>query len=134
VYPCFVPECALLRAHGGWWVQNSGTSGNVEIDGIPIDRLGLRTLRSRVLIVPQDPVLFSGTVRSNLDPFGTFVDGELWAALEASSLGALVPLSEWTIRSLYLYTVDRGYPYDSCMEEPLTYLSAWSRCARRRGS
>jgi ATP-binding cassette subfamily C (CFTR/MRP) protein 1 len=52
--------------------------------------VGLATLRSALMIVPQDPVLYSGTVRTNLDPFVDFEDDELWTALEACSLGELV--------------------------------------------
>jgi ABC-type multidrug transport system fused ATPase/permease subunit len=69
---------------------HSGTSGTVTIDGVPIDGVGLATLRSALMIVPQDPVLYSGTVRTNLDPFVDFEDDELWTALEACSLGELV--------------------------------------------
>jgi ABC-type multidrug transport system fused ATPase/permease subunit len=44
-------------------------SGRLLIDGVDILKLPLRTLRSRLAIVPQDPVLFKGTIKSNLDPF-----------------------------------------------------------------
>ncbi|XP_054155712.1 uncharacterized protein LOC128954168 [Oppia nitens] len=43
--------------------------GRIVIDGIDISQLGLHELRSRLTIIPQEPVLFSGTIRSNLDPF-----------------------------------------------------------------
>jgi len=46
--------------------------GTIEIDGIDIRDLGLHTLRSRISIIPQDPVLFAGTIRSNLDPFNKY--------------------------------------------------------------
>jgi ABC-type multidrug transport system fused ATPase/permease subunit len=52
-------------------------SGSIRIDGIDISRLKLHALRSRVAIVPQDPVLFAGTVRSNLDPFNVHTEREL---------------------------------------------------------
>jgi ABC-type multidrug transport system fused ATPase/permease subunit len=52
------------------------------IDGIDIASVGLKTLRSRISIIPQDPVLFSGTVRSNLDPFSERTDDELWTVLD----------------------------------------------------
>ncbi|KAI4117408.1 MAG: hypothetical protein LQ345_002349 [Seirophora villosa] len=55
--------------------------GTIKIDGIDISRLKLHDLRSRMTIIPQDPVLFSGTVRSNLDPFGEHTDAELRVAL-----------------------------------------------------
>ena len=57
-------------------------SGRIIIDGIPIDRLGLHDLRSRLTILPQDPVIFSGTLRFNLDPFKQHTDAQVWRALE----------------------------------------------------
>lgn len=56
-------------------------SGSITIDGIDISRIKLHDLRSRLAIIPQDPVLFSGTVRSNLDPFNQHTDNELRDAL-----------------------------------------------------
>lgn len=56
--------------------------GVVEIDGVNIATLGLDTLRSRLSIIPQDPTLFTGTIRSNLDPFEKYTDEEIWYALE----------------------------------------------------
>ena len=52
-------------------------SGQVLIDGIPLEGLGLGYLRSRLTIIPQDPVLFSGTLRENLDPFGAATDEQV---------------------------------------------------------
>ncbi|KAM0467042.1 hypothetical protein ACHAPV_000556 [Trichoderma viride] len=56
-------------------------SGNVLIDGVDISKIDLHSLRSRLAIIPQDPVLFSGTVRSNLDPFNERTDEELRESL-----------------------------------------------------
>lgn len=64
--------------------------GRICIDGLSTGELGLHDLRSKISIIPQDPVLFSGTMRSNLDPFGENGDEEIWAALERVELGAVV--------------------------------------------
>ncbi|KAJ3278722.1 Multidrug resistance-associated protein 1, partial [Blyttiomyces sp. JEL0837] len=61
-------------------------SGKITIDGLHIASMGLKDLRSRLSIIPQDPILFSGTIRYNLDPFGEYTDLEVWEALEASGL------------------------------------------------
>lgn len=62
--------------------------GSIRIDGIDIASVPLETLRSRITIIPQDAQLFSGTVRSNLDPFNVHEDTELWTALERCRLAS----------------------------------------------
>lgn len=56
-------------------------SGKIVIDGIDISTIGLQDLRENITIVPQDPTLFTGTIRSNLDPFGLFSDEQIFVAL-----------------------------------------------------
>ncbi|KAF9915542.1 hypothetical protein BX616_005921 [Lobosporangium transversale] len=56
-------------------------AGSIVIDGIDISKIGLEDLRSRLTIIPQDAVLFNGTIRSNLDPFQEHTDYEIWEAL-----------------------------------------------------
>jgi ABC-type multidrug transport system fused ATPase/permease subunit len=69
----------LFRLHG---IQ----SGSVMIDGVDIHSIGLADLRSHMSIIPQNPVIFSGTVRYNLDPFDRCTDAQLWAALDKVQL------------------------------------------------
>lgn len=64
--------------------------GQIFIDGMDISKLGLHELRSRITIIPQDPVLFSGSLRMNLDPFDSYSDEEVWRALEYSHLKSFV--------------------------------------------
>ncbi|PNY29412.1 Oligomycin resistance ATP-dependent permease YOR1 [Tolypocladium capitatum] len=65
-------------------VEISG--GSITVDGLDIATIGLHDLRSRLAIIPQDPTLFHGTVRSNLDPFGEHADLALWSALRQAGL------------------------------------------------
>lgn len=66
------------------------SEGEILIDGINIAGLGLHALRSRLTIIPQDAILFSGTLRINLDPFNKHSDDDIWRALEHAHLKAFV--------------------------------------------
>ncbi|EDW66850.1 ATP-binding cassette sub-family C member 4 [Drosophila virilis] len=65
--------------------------GGIYIDDIETGSISLETLRTRISIIPQDPVLFSATIRYNLDPFERYSDAELWRALEDVELRAAIP-------------------------------------------
>ncbi|XP_069753249.1 ATP-binding cassette sub-family C member 5 isoform X10 [Narcine bancroftii] len=65
-------------------VELSG--GSIIIDGVNITEMGLADLRSKLSIIPQEPVLFTGTVRFNLDPFQQFSEEQVWDALERTHM------------------------------------------------
>ncbi|XP_030376299.1 multidrug resistance-associated protein 4 [Scaptodrosophila lebanonensis] len=65
--------------------------GGIYIDGIETGTISLETLRTRISIIPQDPVLFSATIRYNLDPFERYSDVDLWSALEYVELRSAIP-------------------------------------------
>ncbi|XP_061388505.1 probable multidrug resistance-associated protein lethal(2)03659 [Musca vetustissima] len=64
----------------------ANNEGAIYIDGINTEQLGLYDLRSKISIIPQDPVLFSGTLRYNLDPLGVCSDADIWRVLEEVEL------------------------------------------------
>ncbi|KAF5288561.1 hypothetical protein FQA39_LY15340 [Lamprigera yunnana] len=64
--------------------------GSIKIDGINIENVGLEDLRKKLSIIPQDPVLFSGPIRKNVDPFDEFEDEVIWKAFEEVRLKEII--------------------------------------------
>ncbi|KAF2285674.1 hypothetical protein GH714_007042 [Hevea brasiliensis] len=75
-------------------------AGQIVIDGINISSIGLHDLRSRLSIIPQEPTMFEGTVRSNLDPLEEYTDEQIWEALDKCQLGHEVRKKEKKLDSI----------------------------------
>lgn len=80
-------------------------SGTVRLDGIDIRTLGLRDLRSKMAMIPQDPFMFAGTIRTNLDPFDEHKDDAVWEVLEKVGLRSMV---EKGVKRLDMEVIDNG--------------------------
>ncbi|CAG9825246.1 unnamed protein product [Phaedon cochleariae] len=91
--------------------------GRILIDGVDIKTVSLKYLRRKLAIIPQDPVLFTGTVRTNLDPFGDFSDQELWTALDKVNLKS-------SITSLDHPTASNGSDFSSGQKQLLCLARA----------
>ncbi|ORZ39286.1 P-loop containing nucleoside triphosphate hydrolase protein [Catenaria anguillulae PL171] len=65
-------------------------AGKIVVDGVDVSTVGLQDLRSRLTILPQDPVIFNASIRDNLDPTGSHDDAALWSALEGAHLAEFV--------------------------------------------
>nr|UEO57356.1 ABCC2 [Conogethes punctiferalis] len=75
----------------------SDIEGSVRIDGIDTYGVSKEQLRSKISIIPQEPVLFSATIRYNLDPFNNYSDDDLWRALEQVELKDAVPALDFKV-------------------------------------
>ncbi|KAE8684245.1 ABC transporter C family member 7 [Hibiscus syriacus] len=75
------------------------TAGQIIIDGVNISSVGLLDLRTRLSIIPQEPTMFEGTIRSNLDPLEEYTDEQIWEALDKCQLGDGVRLKEGRLDS-----------------------------------
>ncbi|XP_046746888.1 ATP-binding cassette sub-family C member 4-like [Diprion similis] len=72
-------------------LTGDGLEGEIVLDGIDTKTVGLHELRPRISIIPQEPILFSATLRYNLDPFEQYSDAQLWDSLREVELGNAVP-------------------------------------------
>ncbi|XP_052753897.1 ATP-binding cassette sub-family C member 4-like [Galleria mellonella] len=71
--------------------------GSIKIDGVDTGTIAKKDLRSKISIIPQEPVLFSATIRYNLDPFENYSDDEIWRALELVELKEAVPALDYKV-------------------------------------
>lgn len=67
--------------------------GLVSIDGVEVSKVDLNLLRSKITVIPQDPVIFEGTLKFNVDPSGKIPDAEIEALLNEAGLGNLLKRS-----------------------------------------
>uniref|UniRef100_A0A0U9HY04 Putative ABCC protein n=1 Tax=Chrysomela populi TaxID=154003 RepID=A0A0U9HY04_CHRPP len=74
------------------------TEGRIFVDGLDTKTVALEFLRSNIAIIPQDPILFSGTIRSNIDPTGKYSDEAIWKAIEQLNIKRLFPNLQEKIR------------------------------------
>ncbi|KAK8805623.1 hypothetical protein WA158_002279 [Blastocystis sp. Blastoise] len=74
--------------------------GEIDIDNMNISEIGLHDLRSRIAIISQEPVLFSGTIRENIDPFDEYKDSDIWIALERAHMKDVIASSDLGLSSM----------------------------------
>ncbi|KAH9147937.1 hypothetical protein AeRB84_008549, partial [Aphanomyces euteiches] len=79
---------------------NDIASGKISIAGVDTTRVGIKTLRESMAIIPQNPILFKGTLRSYLDPFDQYTDEQLWTAIEKVRLSPRISQEEKKLESI----------------------------------
>ncbi|KAM9969411.1 hypothetical protein ACTFIR_001246 [Dictyostelium discoideum] len=87
------------------------SKGFILIDGIDISKVQLQKLRSSIGIVPQDPFIFTGTIRSNIDPFNEFTDFEIWESIEKVKLKDAINSMPLKLETALQENGDNGFSY-----------------------
>ncbi|MBN3286487.1 MRP5 protein, partial [Polyodon spathula] len=101
--------------------------GSIKIDGVNINEIGLADLRSKLSIIPQEPVLFSGTVRSNLDPFKQYNEKQVWDALERTHMKECIAQLPLKLESEVL---ENGENFSVGERQLLSVARALLRCCK----
>ncbi|ORZ37666.1 P-loop containing nucleoside triphosphate hydrolase protein [Catenaria anguillulae PL171] len=94
--------------------------GRIKIDGVDVSQLGLKDLRSQLCIIPQDPMLFAGSLQDNLDPLREYDDAAIWRALELANMSEFVSSLEGKLEA----PVDHGGSNFSSGQKQLLTLAA----------
>nr|CAI5848014.1 unnamed protein product [Callosobruchus analis] len=83
--------------------------GQIYIDDVETKTLALKFLRQHISIIPQDPIMFSGTIRANIDPLGDFTDEEIWKTLHKVHLDSHVPELECSMEDTNFSPIFNGF-------------------------